>query len=161
MGGVKFTTYDLGGHYAARRVWKLRVLPLLSISQKGKGWKVTTFAIFPKKNMKGDGTRTPRNILFCKEKKTRSKEQETKTHRDYCHQVDGVVFLIDAADPNRLDESKKELIALLGSKDLEHVPFLCLGNKIDKKVWTPPPHCTLPSLLFHRLCPPTLVTLRV
>lgn len=68
-----------------------------------------------------------------------------KIWRDYYAKVDAIVFLVDAADRDRLNESKVELDGLLKDDSLADVPFLVLGNKIDL------PHACSEADLRHYL----------
>jgi GTP-binding protein SAR1 len=52
--------------------------------------------------------------------------------KDYFPAVDAIVFLIDSADLERINEAKAELDELLKDEQVEHCPILVLGNKIDK-----------------------------
>jgi len=51
---------------------------------------------------------------------------------DYITDVDVIVFVVDASDPERFPEARKELAELLKTITISQVPFLILGNKIDK-----------------------------
>ena len=69
---ITFKTFDLGGHEAARLLWK-----------------------------------------------------------DYFSTIDGIIYLVDSSDRTRFDESSIELQKLLETPELQNVPVVVLGNKID------------------------------
>jgi len=60
-------------------------------------------------------------------------ESARKIWQDYFPTVDGIVFLVDSADPERFPEAKKELEEVCSTPVLEKIPIVVLGNKVDKK----------------------------
>lgn len=58
-------------------------------------------------------------------------ESARRVWPDYYVGLDAIVFLVDVADQPRIQESARELQGILGIQELEHVPVLVLGNKID------------------------------
>jgi len=49
----------------------------------------------------------------------------------YCRGVNAIVFVVDAADPEKFETAKKELHELLAKPPLVGIPLLVLGNKND------------------------------
>lgn len=49
----------------------------------------------------------------------------------YCRGVTAIVFMVDAADHEKLDAAKNELHSLLDKPQLAGIPVLVLGNKVD------------------------------
>merc|ERR1712176_1054932 len=58
-------------------------------------------------------------------------ETARRIWKDYFAALDGVVFLVDAADRTRFQEAREELHRLLDEPTLADVSFVVLGNKID------------------------------
>lgn len=65
--------------------------------------------------------------------------------KDYFTKVDGVIFIVDAANPDRFAEAKKELDMLLQTEELGKTPFVILGNKIDL------PHAVSEEMLVNAM----------
>jgi ADP-ribosylation factor-like protein 8 len=49
----------------------------------------------------------------------------------YCRGVHAIVFMVDAADEEKLEPARNELLQLLEKPQLESIPVLVLGNKKD------------------------------
>lgn len=53
--------------------------------------------------------------------------------------VDGIIYLVDSSNHKRFEESRMELQGVLEMPELEKVPIVILGNKIDKAGAVPEP----------------------
>ncbi|KAK3089942.1 hypothetical protein FSP39_007837 [Pinctada imbricata] len=51
--------------------------------------------------------------------------------RQYTRSSDGIIFVVDSADKERLEEAKLELIQLLKCPDNDNLPILFIANKQD------------------------------
>nr|CAD7402946.1 unnamed protein product [Timema poppensis]CAD7407309.1 unnamed protein product [Timema cristinae]CAD7433766.1 unnamed protein product [Timema monikensis]CAD7456982.1 unnamed protein product [Timema tahoe] len=49
----------------------------------------------------------------------------------YCRGVNAIVYMVDAADPEKIEASRNELHHLLDKPQLTGIPVLVLGNKRD------------------------------
>ncbi|XP_032819102.1 ADP-ribosylation factor-like protein 8B-A isoform X1 [Petromyzon marinus] len=49
----------------------------------------------------------------------------------YCRGVNAIVYMVDAADPDKVEASRNELNNLLEKPQLHGIPVLVLGNKKD------------------------------
>ncbi|KAL4429469.1 hypothetical protein ABPG74_001314 [Tetrahymena malaccensis] len=58
-------------------------------------------------------------------------EAVRKTWKNYFASIDGIVYLVDSSDRARFEESKVEFNKIIQTKELEKVPIVILGNKID------------------------------
>jgi len=58
-------------------------------------------------------------------------ETARRIWKDYYATVNGLIFIVDAADRTRFVEAREELHMLLEEPSLHDVPIAVLGNKID------------------------------
>lgn len=49
----------------------------------------------------------------------------------YCRGVNAIVYMVDAADLDKMEASRNELHSLLDKPQLAGIPVLVLGNKRD------------------------------
>src|SRR3989338_9499596 len=51
----------------------------------------------------------------------------------YCRGVNAIMFVLDAADPEKFDTARKELHDLIQKPPLAGIPLLVVGNKSDRE----------------------------
>ena len=62
---------------------------------------------------------------FCGNDKTRP------LWKSYSRKVDGIIFVVDSTDKERMEEAKIELVKIIRSPDNPGLPFVVLANKQD------------------------------
>jgi len=50
---------------------------------------------------------------------------------NYYPEVQGIIFVVDSADPPRMEEAKQTLVEIISHETLRGVPVLCMANKQD------------------------------
>lgn len=50
----------------------------------------------------------------------------------YCERADGLVYVVDSTDPQRLEDSRREFERILKNEHMRNVPVVLLANKQDK-----------------------------
>lgn len=63
----------------------------------------------------------------------------------YYQNVDGVLFVVDSADPDRFSEARDELFGIITHELMSSVPFVVIANKSDL------PTAVKPSELINHL----------
>ena len=58
-------------------------------------------------------------------------EEARDIWKDYFVSANAIIYMVDASDPRRFGETRKELNSILMNEGLKHVPIAVLGNKID------------------------------
>lgn len=56
-----------------------------------------------------------------------------KIWRNFYMKTNAIVFMVDAADEGRIEESRQELMNVLNDFNAKDIPILILGNKIDMR----------------------------
>ena len=60
-------------------------------------------------------------------------KQARRIWSNYCIDTDGLVFMVDTSDRDRVEEAGRELRAVLEDSYIKEIPVAVLGNKMDRK----------------------------
>ena len=58
--------------------------------------------------------------------------QATRLWKHYFDSVDGVMFVVDSTDREKLNKARVELVKISKDKLLEHLPYIIMFNKTDR-----------------------------